>query len=300
MAAIESTGSVACVGLDPRPDLIPPTIVADARKEIHDRVSQVAYAFARFNHGLLDALVGVCPAVKPQVACYEAYGASGWRVLESTVRRAKELGFVVIIDGKRGDIGSTAVHYHQGLLTSAPDFNGFAIPGLGGDWVTASPYLGGDSVLPLVGSPSEEKGAFVLVKTSNPGSGDLQDRPSDDGTVAQQVARLVDRWGADRRGRSGFSDIGAVVGATYPDDARSLRQLMPHTLFLVPGYGAQGASASDALAGRTDDGGGVLVSASRSIISAWKLAGGADGAEYAAAARGALDDMNAALNALRD
>lgn len=285
--AIDRTGSLACVGLDPRPSLLPPALIARAIAS-HGRTRlAVAAAFAEFNRGLLAAVQGRCAAVKPQVACYEAYGAPGIQALEDTIAEARRLGIAVIVDAKRGDIGSTAEHYAQAWLGSAPDLGGGPLPGAGGDWLTVNGYLGGDSVTPFL---SAGTGIFVLVKTSNKGGADLQDLALADGTtVADRMADLVAGWGRGRLGRCGLSDVGAVVGATWPEQARRLRQRMPDTLFLVPGYGAQGGSAADALAGRRSDGRGVIVNSSRGIIGAWEKAGTAD---YAAAAAAALDAMN--------
>lgn len=295
VASMAATGSIACVGLDPRPELLPPSLVAAARSRHEDPAEQVCDAFTAFNFGILDAVAGACAAVKPQAACYEAYGWRGWQVLEATIERARRLGIPVILDAKRGDIGSTAQHYRGGLLTESPGLDGTPVPGLGADWITASPYLGGDSVAPLAGDASEGTGTFVLVRTSNPGAADIQDQPIGSERLAEVVARLVHEWGADRLGAAGFSDIGAVVGATWPEHAAALRRLMPHTLFLVPGYGAQGGSADHAVAGATERRDGILVNSSRAIIAAWKAADADQ--EFAAAAHDALTTMNNELNA---
>ncbi len=294
-SVIDRTGSVACVGLDPRPALIPPALRDVALAAHGDTQDAVAHAFLAFNRGLIDACVGRCAAVKPQAACYEAYGVAGWRCLTDTVAYARAAGIPIIIDAKRGDIGSTAEHYRQAFLGDAPGLGGAKLTGMDGDWLTVNGYLGADGVTPFLADVSAGRGLFVLVKTSNPSSGDLQDLTTSDGCVAERMARLVTAWGASRRGACGLSDVGAVVGATYPDQARYLRTLMPDTLFLVPGYGAQGGSASDALAGRRDDGRGVLINSSRGIIGAWQ----SSSADWRSAARAALDAMNADLNAAR-
>lgn len=293
---IDRTGSIACVGLDPRPALLPPPVVEAAIAAHGDTAEGVAAAFLAFNQGLLDAVAGHCAAVKPQAACYEAYGAAGFRCLAGTVAYARAKGIPVIIDAKRGDIGSTAEHYQQAFLGRAPGLRGASIPGMGGDWLTVNGYLGSDGVTPFVGRAPTGTGVFVLVKTSNPSSGELQDLKLADGAVMEAMARLVARWGAARRGACGLSDVGAVVGATYPAQARALRALMPDTVFLVPGYGAQGGSAADALAGARSDGRGVLINSSRGIIGAWQQAQGRDWRE---AARAALDAMNADLARVR-
>ena len=296
--AMERSGSLACVGLDPRPELLPPTLVADALARHGDTDRAVAHAFVAFNAGLLEVIAQRCAAVKPQLACYEAYGAAGWEALAETIRRARELGLEVIADGKRNDIGSTATHYAQALFGGAPGLGGSRSGGLGADWGTTNAYLGSDGIQPLL-AEDHRHGIFVLVRTSNPSAGEVQDQHAGAVTVAGAVAVLVGQWGDGRLGpRSGLSDVGAVVGATWPEEARRLRQLMPDTLFLVPGYGAQGGGASDALAGaRPCDGGGILVNSSRAIIGAWQAADAA--ATWAEAARAALDAMNADLAAAR-
>lgn len=294
-SAIDRTGSLAVVGLDPRPALLPPALKREALARHGDSRLAVAWAFTVFNRGLLRAVQGACCAVKPQVACYEAYGAPGIQALEDTLAEAARLGIEVIIDGKRNDIGSTAEHYAQAWLSAAPGLGGGTLPaGPRGGWLTVNAYLGSDGVLPFL---VDGAGIFVLVKTSNKGSGEFQGLGlADGGANMEAMARLVARWGADRRGNGGLSAVGAVVGATWPAEAKRLRELMPDTIFLVPGYGAQGGSAADALAGRRADGRGCVVNSSRAIIGAWEKAGGED---WAAAARGALDAMNADLAAAR-
>lgn len=255
----------------------------------------VAAAFIEANERIIDAVADRCAAVKPQAACYEAYGLAGWAALGATVRHAVDAGIPVILDAKRGDIGSTAAHYGQMAFGGAPDLDGEPCPGMEADWLTVNGYLGADGVEPVLAAGG---GVFVLVKTSNPGSGELQDLElTGGGTVADRMADRVAAWGAERLGRCGLSDVGAVVGATYPQHAVALRERMPDTVFLVPGYGAQGASAADAVAGRRPDGRGVLVSSSRGVTGAWREAGTDD---VGAAARDALDAMNADLDAARD
>jgi orotidine-5'-phosphate decarboxylase len=302
-SVIDRTGSIACVGLDPRPALLPPALKQAALERHGDTHQAVAEAFLAFNRGLLAAVAGRCAAVKPQSACYEAYGWAGVKALEETVRHARSLGIPVIMDAKRGDIGSTAEHYQQAFLGQPPGLAGTALPGLGCEWLTINGYLGSDGVLPFLGPAPGRGGVFVLVKTSNPSSGDLQDVALAPGTRApaagidalapmELMAQLVEAWGATRRGACGLSDVGAVVGATWPDQARRLRTLMPETIFLIPGYGAQGGTAADALAGARSDGRGAIVNSSRGIIAAWQATGAAD---WAGAARAALEAMNADL-----
>lgn len=293
--SIRATHSLACVGLDPRPQLIPPTIRDAAVSEHGNGVEAVCAAFLNFNKGLLQAIAGRCAAVKPQVACYEAYGWRGMQVLEQTITTAKSLGIPVIVDGKRNDIGSTATHYQQAWLGHAPGFEQQELSGPAAEWLTVNGYLGSDGIKPFL-DEQHQHGIFVLVKTSNPSSGELQGQDCGSVSVMEAMAKLVHQWGKDRLGSCGLSDIGAVVGATYPEEAKTLRQLMPHAIFLVPGYGAQGGTAAEALAGRRDDGQGVLVNASRSINGAWQQD---TQTEWTTAAQQALDAMNLDLNTAR-
>jgi orotidine-5'-phosphate decarboxylase len=293
---IDRTGSIACVGLDPRPALLPKSLIAAVLTEGLGSREAVAEAFLRFNRGLLKAIAGACAAVKPQSACYEAYGWQGVKALEESIKYAHELGIPVILDGKRNDIGSTAQHYAEGIFGGSPDLSGKPLSSTQTQWATVNVFLGADGVTPFLGRPGEH-GIFALVHTSNPSSSELQDRTfADSSTVSDVVAQLVHRWGSNRQGSSGLSDVGAVVGATFPDQAKRLRAFMPDSIFLVPGYGAQGGSAKDALAGLRPDGRGVIVNSSRAIIQAWKDAKTED---FAAAARSALDQMNQDLNAAR-
>jgi orotidine-5'-phosphate decarboxylase len=350
--SIARTGSFACVGLDPRPSLLPPSLIAEHVGRHGDTAQAVASAFVEFNAGIIDAVSGRCAVVKPQVACYEAYGSAGWDALAATVDAAHSAGIPVIVDAKRGDIGSTADHYAQALFGGAPALGAGAVAGLGADWVTVNAYMGTDAITPFLaadlgdlgdpgdrcdvgdltdlgdlgagavagagsggglvgGGPADggvategstSGGVFVLVRTSNPSGAQVQELRTGGAdeaasTVAHDVARLVDQLGEGRDGVCGFSDVGAVVGATYPDEARRLRQLMPRALFLVPGYGAQGGTAADSVAGARPDGSGVLVSASRSIAGAWQSPGADD---WRAAAAAELDRMNDDLAAALD
>lgn len=291
-AAIEQTGSVACVGLDPRPSLLPPELRARHLAAASNPAQAVADAFVEYNRRIIDAIAGRCAAVKPQAACYEAYGAPGFAALAATVAAARDAGICVVLDAKRADIGSTSAHYGEMAFGGAPGLDDEPVEGMGADWITVNPYLGIDGVGSILGDRTA--GAFVLVKTSNPSSADLQDvGVVGDATVAETTADLVATWGAERMGACGLSDVGAVVGATYPDHARALRERMPDTIFLVPGYGAQGGDGTAALAGVRPDGRGVLVSSSRAIGGAWQAEGTDD---VGAAAARALDAMNLDLD----
>lgn len=300
VASIAATGSVACVGLDPRPALVPPPVRAAALRRHGDTVVAVAEAFLATNVGILDAVAGRCAVVKPQVACYEAYGTAGWDVLAATVAHARSLGIPVIVDGKRNDIGSTAEHYRDAMFGGAPGFDGASVgEGLGADWATVNAYLGSDGVEPFLDDGGDH-GVFALVRTSNPSSADLQDVTAGDRTVAEHVADRVAAWGATRRGTSGLTAVGAVVGATWPEQARTLRARMPDTVFLVPGFGAQGGTADDAVAGRRPHAGaastaGLVVNSSRELWGAWQRADDPDRWQVATAA--ALETMNRSLGA---
>lgn len=255
-AAIDRVGSPVCVGLDPVADKLPAAV-----SRAHD---DPAAAIAHFCGGVLRAVAGVVPAVKIQSACFERYGERGVAALRQLTAEARTLGLLVVLDAKRGDIGVSADHYAAAALGGAA----------AADAVTLSPYLGADALAPFMAQPG--KGLFVLVRTSNPGSDAVQGaRLADGRTVAEMIGGMVAELGAARRGSSGLSDIGAVVGATKAADAAALRAVMPDQVFLVPGYGAQGGSAEDIrgmLRPRRSGAGdaGVLVTASRSIIYAFQ------------------------------
>lgn len=292
--SIGRSGSIACVGLDPRPSLLPDKLKQRALDAHGPSAEAVAAAFVEFNLAIIDAVASKCAAFKPQVACYEAYGAAGWEALVATIAACHDAGVPVIADAKRNDIGSTAAHYGEAYFDGSVGLDGARLPGLGTSWLTANGYLGSDGITPMLDAAGDGGGVFVLVKTSNPGSGELQDTAAGDATVAATMAGLVDAWGADRLGACGLSDVGAVVGATYPTEARAMRERMPNAIFLVPGYGAQGGGADDAVAGVRAAGDGIVVNSSRGIIGAWQKDGSQD---WAAAAADAVDAMNADLGA---
>lgn len=268
-AVIERTIELRCpvaAGIDPRPELLSSELAG----RFADSARGLARAYEHFGAGVLDGLEGIVPAVKIQIAFYEALGLPGVRAYAKTLRRAKEKGFLVIADIKRGDIGSTAEAYAAG------HFGGRA-EGLDADAVTLSPYLGGDSLRPFLadaGAPADQevKGAFALVRTSNPSAREIQDLRSDGRPVYEHVARLVEEWGADHRGTSGYSALGAVVGATYPEELRAIRRAHPRMLLLIPGYGAQGGTAEDVAAALDERGAGALVASSRGILRGFRAA----------------------------
>jgi orotidine-5'-phosphate decarboxylase len=266
---IRETGCPVCVGLDPVKEYLPPGVPD----------------FLSFNKGLIDALTGLVPCVKPQIAMYERYGIQGIIAYAETITYAKSKGFIVIGDIKRGDIASTAAAYAEGHLGDS----------FGADFVTVNPFLGRDSIEPFIKVCEKYgKGIFVLVKTSNPGSADIQDLDVGGEKLYERVGSMAADWGAGLLGNYGYSSVGAVVGATWPEQAAALRKLMPHTFFLIPGYGAQGGRAEDIACCFDKDGLGGVVNSSRGIIAAWKKPEYA-GADYRDAAREETLKMKADL-----
>jgi len=218
------------------------------------------YSLNGFCCEIIEACASSIIAIKPQLAFFEARGLEGMRALKETTALARKLGLIVIADAKRGDIGSTSAAYAEAFLGDG-DF--------GCDAVTVNPYLGSDAIAPFIMRVRSGRGLFVLVKTSNPSSGEFQDQRIGEATLWQSVAGRVHGWGGDFIGECGLSPVGAVVGATYPQEARLARELMPHALILVPGYGAQGATAAEAIAAARPDGSGIIVNASRSLMYAY-------------------------------
>ncbi|HHV09102.1 MAG TPA: orotidine-5'-phosphate decarboxylase [Clostridiales bacterium] len=289
---IESLGAPIVVGLDPMLDYVPKHILDQAFSEKGENLEGVAEAIWQYNKGIVDATHDLIPAVKPQIAMYEQFGIEGLQVFKRTVDYCKGKGLVVIGDIKRGDIGSTSAAYatgHLGKITiGEKTYRGFDE-----DFATINPYLGSDGVIPFIDVCKEEdKGLFILVKTSNPSSGEFQDQLVDGRPLYELVGKKVAEWGELHMGDS-YSYIGAVVGATYPEMGKVLREIMPKTLILVPGYGAQGGKAEDLVHYFNKDGLGAIVNSSRGIIAAYKAKGyekyGARG--YADAARQAVIDM---------
>ena len=282
-------------GLDARLEYVPAHLTQRAFAEFGQTRRGAAEAIYAFNCGLMDALCDIVPAVKPQAAYYELLGWEGMEMLERTIRYAKSKGFYVIADIKRGDIGSTAAAYAQGWLGSSTVGDTRA-EGFGADCVTVNGYMGSDAIKPFIQQAQEEdKTLFALVRTSNPSAVELQDMLAGDRMVYDVMAELVDRWGKTTDvGKMGYNRVGAVVGATYPSDLRKLRRALPHTFFLVPGYGAQGGTADDVRLAFDQYGRGAIVNSSRGIMCAWQKSGG-DGTDYADAARAAALEMRAAL-----
>ena len=283
---IKRTNNPTVAGLDPKLDYIPDFIKEQAFARYGRTLEGAAEALFVFNKGLIDALCDIVPAVKPQAAYYEMYGWQGVRALEKTIAYAKSKEMFVITDGKRNDIGTTMEAYAKAHLGETA-VEGEVFEPFGGDALTVNAYLGTDGVKPVLNVCKEkDKGLFILVKTSNPSSGELQDRTLDDGlTIYRTMGGMCEKWGEELMGQYGYSGVGAVVGATYPQQLGELRKELPHTFFLVPGYGAQGGGAKDVAPAFDENGLGAIINSSRGIMCAWKKEEGLDPAEYAAAAR---------------
>ena len=300
---IKKTEAPIVVGLDPIFKLIPEHLLQKAYKEFGENPEGVSQAIIEYNKGLVDAIADLVPAVKPQIAMYEQWGIPGLIAFQETVRYCKEKGLVVIGDIKRGDIGSTSESYAVGHLGKV-NLGGKEYRGFEEDFATVNPYLGSDGVKPFIDVCRQEKrGIFVLVKTSNPSSGEFQDQLVDGRPLYELVGEKVAQWGADLMGDE-YSYVGAVVGATYPEMGKILRKIMPKAYILVPGYGAQGGKGADLVHFFNEDGLGAIVNSSRGIIAAYQQEKYASyGAEnYADAARQAVldmkDDITGALNSV--
>lgn len=303
MEQIKACKNPTVVGLDPRLNMIPDAVKEEAYDQYGKTPEGAAEAFYLFNKAILDAVYDLIPAVKPQVAMYEMYGAPGIAAYIRTIEYARSKGLVVIGDVKRSDIASTAQAYADGHIgrvsVEEEDYEVYQE-----DFVTLNPYLGVESIEPYFENMKRyDKGIFVLVKTSNPGSGQIQDLAAGPGQkpLYEIVGELAQQWGEPFRGKYGYSEVGAVVGATHPQQGSRLRQLLPHTFFLVPGYGAQGATAQDLRGCFDSEGQGAIVNSSRGIIAAWKnskYAGAFTKGNWAQASRQAVIDMREDLNSL--
>ncbi len=270
-ARISEMKNPTVAGLDTRIEYLPEAFINAILPDGIQSFEDAAEAVYQYNVRLVDALCDIVPAVKVQVAYYEMYGVAGMAAFEKTMAYAKEKGMIVMADVKRNDIGATASCYANAYVGQTAMPYGQVKP-FSSDIATINPYLGVDGIKPFTDAcAANGTGVFALVKTSNPSSGQLQDMKYEDGrTLYEAVADLVEEWGEGTRGETGYSAIGAVVGATYPQQGAALRARMPHTFFLVPGYGAQGATGKD-IAGCFDmNGNGAIVNASRSILCAWK------------------------------
>ncbi len=301
--AIEKKQNPAVVGLDPRLEQIPSFIKSEAVKKYGSNFEAAGACFFEFNRIIIDSVYDIVPAVKPQSAFYEQYGQFGVRAFDATVKYAKKKSLLVIDDAKRGDIGTTSEAYARAILGDVNLFDKQVLS-LDFDCVTVNPYLGSDGVLPFVEQCKKHgKGIFVLVKTSNKSSGELQDLfaqgkdSKNKERVYEIMAKLVQKWGEGTEGIRGYRSIGAVVGATYPDEAKVLRKLMPKSIFLVPGFGAQGGGADDTIPCFNKDGFGAIVNNSRGIIFAYEKHGSENHFDLAArnAALKMKEDLNKAL-----
>lgn len=255
------------IGLDPDLKKIPMCYKKDL-PDTNNPLGQIAEVIYQYNRDIIDTVYTIAPAVKPQLAFYEKYGSYGIHAFEKTVQYARSKGLIVVEDGKRNDIGNTAMAYAQAHLGTVESLSGEAIPAFDVDFMTVSPFLGSDSIRPFVEvCVSANKGIFVLIKTSNAGSGEIQDIKNKDGlTISQMLAKFVYEKAKQFTGKTGYSSIGAVVGATYPEEARMLREIMPSSYFLVPGFGAQGGDARDIVPCFNADGLGAIVNSSRGIL----------------------------------
>ena len=278
-------------GLDPKLDYVPESIKTKCFEKYGKTLEGAAAALFEFNKALIDALYDIVPAVKPQAAYYEMYGWQGVKALCDTIAYAKSKGMFVITDGKRNDIGTTMEAYATAHLGHT-DVAGESIDAFGAAALTVNGYLGTDGIKPLAKiCDSDDKGIFVLVKTSNPSSGELQDMKLETNeSVYEHMGKMCEGWGEDLMGKHGYSAVGAVVGATYPEQLGEMRAKLPHTFFLVPGYGAQGGGADDVKNAFDENGLGAIINSSRGIMCAWKKQGLTED-DFAVAARKEAERM---------
>lgn len=286
------------VGLDPRLEEMPTCIKEDIFASKGRTLQAAADIILAFNKAIIDQIYDIAPAVKPQIAMYEQFGTAGLETYFKTIEYAKSKGLIVIGDIKRGDIASTALAYSNAHIGKV-NIDGEYVEISKTDFITLNPYMGYDSIEPYLKDCKDyDKGLFVLVKTSNAGSADIQDIKTENGkTIYSHVGNLVSEWGKNLMGKCGYSNIGAVVGATHPSEAASLRKALPHTFFLVPGYGAQGGSGKD-LKGLWTENYGAIVNSSRGITGAYSLEkykNKFDEKDFAHASRQAVLDMKADL-----
>lgn len=286
-------------GLDPMLSYVPEHIQKKAFEYFGETMEGAAEAIWQFNKGIIDAIYDLVPAVKPQIAMYEQFGVPGVAIFQKTVSYCKEKGLVVIGDVKRGDIGSTSAAYATGHLGKVQVGSSICC-GFDEDFITVNPYLGSDGINPFLDVCNEEdKGIFILVKTSNPSSGEFQDKAFEGIPLYELVARKVAEWGAQCMDGT-YSNVGCVIGATYPEMGKVLRKILPHNYILVPGYGAQGGTAKDLKAYFNEDGLGAIVNSSRGIIAAYKQEKYQKfgGQNYADASRQAVIDMIEDINSV--
>ena len=290
---IKQRGNPTVVGLDPRLDYIPSFIIEEKYQKYGHSLKAVADAMYDFNKYIIDEIYDLIPAVKPQIAMYERYGIEGLSAYIKTIEYAKEKGLIIIGDIKRSDIASTAEAYSDGHIGRAVvEENSFDV--FKQDFITLNPYLGSDSITPFLEDCKKyEKGLFILAKTSNPNSGEIQDLLVDGKPLYEKIGSLIDKWGSELIGKNGYSEVGAVVGATHKDQAKRLREIMPKSFFLVPGYGAQGGKAEDLAVCFDKNGFGAIINSSRGIIANHLKEEFKDlkGKDFAKASRQAVIDM---------
>ncbi|MEA4832116.1 MAG: orotidine-5'-phosphate decarboxylase [Oscillospiraceae bacterium] len=297
--AISEKNNPTVIGLDPKLEYIPEEILDSSVKKYGPGFRAAGEAIFEFNKGLIDAVCDIIPCVKPQSAFYEMYGIHGLEALRNTAAYAKKCGMYVILDAKRGDIGSTAEAYSNAYLGKT-DIFGKKMSPFYADALTVNPYLGSDGIKPFLNDCNENgKMIFALVKTSNPSSGELQDIETEYNgekmPLYMRCAMLVKEWANQTRKSGGYRAVGAVAGATYPEQLKEIRDVLPGVFLLVPGYGAQGAKGED-IAGAFDKNGlGAVVNSSRGLICAYKKLGG----DYKTAARDAALDMKNDINKFR-
>lgn len=293
---IEEKDSCVCVGLDPRFHRIPEEVKEPIREELGETLEGLTRVLIEFNRGIMEAVEPYAPVLKFQISFYEQYGLAGLEALEESMKLAREMGFEIILDAKRNDISSTATAYAKGYLGQVDVWGREeAISDI--DSMTINPYLGEDGVNPFIEvARKNEKALWVLLKTSNPSSGDLQDLELPSGQlVYENLAKQLESLGEDWIGENGYSNLGMVVGATYPEAAEKVRDLLPKTFFLIPGYGAQGAGGEELKPFFNKDGLGGIVNSSRGII----FAEGQEGESFKEASRRAVKAMKEDINRIR-
>lgn len=289
LAQVRARANSLCVGIDPRWESLPQTL---RDRHADGTLGGVARAYEEFSLRVLDLVAPLVPVVKPQAAFFEACGPAGLAVLQRVLARARALGLLTLLDGKRNDIASTATAYAEAAFAGVT-LDGKLHPIWDADALTVNPYLGRDAVEPFLHSARQSgRGVFVLVRTSNPGAGQFQDLNCGGKPLYQHVAEAVAAWSRENRSSSGFGDVGAVVGATNPTELAVLRELLPDVWFLVPGYGAQGAGATETAAAFRSDGVGAIVNSSRGIIACFRPDDTAWEAKVEAATRSAISDLS--------
>ncbi len=293
---IEKKDNRTVMGLDPVLSYVPEFMLNDARDNYGDTLEAAGAAITRFCMGLIDCAADYVAAVKPQSAFFEQYGIQGHIALERVIAYAKKAGLYVILDAKRGDIGTTAEAYANAGIGMTKIFEN-EVRACEADCITVNPYLGIDGVKPFIDTAVKyDKALFSLVKTSNPSGKEFQDIISDGEPVYIHVADKVAAWGEPYIGSDGYTPVGAVVGATYPEQLALLRKRLPHTFLLIPGYGAQGGAADDVAVGFDKNGGGAIVNSSRALMCAYKKAGDTSGENYKKHTVDAVIEMRDAIN----